>query len=70
MINSNKAWFSISFFFLCMIIFPLSYGNSDDVLGKNAISSIWICALFSNLISLESFFKGRLQEWYIIAVLY
>ena len=69
-INSNKAWYSISFFFLCMIIFPLSYGNSDDVLGKNAISSIWICALFSNLISLESFFKedyksGILLQYYI-----
>ena len=29
----------------------------DDVLGKNAISSIWICALFSNLISSRKLFK-------------
>ncbi len=62
MLHSNKSWFAISFFLLCMLIFPLSLGSSGDLLKKNAVSSIWICALFSNLISLESLFKEDYQN--------
>ena len=55
--KSNKSWFAIAFFLLCILIFPLSFGSSLDLLKQIAISSIWICVLFSNLITLESFFK-------------
>ena len=55
--NTNKSWFAVSFFLLCMLVFPLSLGSDDDLLRKTSVSSIWICALFSNLISLENLFK-------------
>ena len=62
LLDSNKSWFAISFFLLCVLIFPLTYGSSVDLLKKTAIASIWICALFSNLISLESLFKEDYQN--------
>ena len=62
LLDSNKSWFAISFFLLCILIFPLTYGSSVDLLKKTAIASIWICALFSNLISLESLFKEQCQD--------
>ncbi len=60
--NTNKSWFAISFFLLCILIFPLSFGSSEDVLKEISISSIWVCALFANLISLESLFKEDYQS--------
>ena len=62
MLHSNKSWFAISFFLLCMLIFPLSLESSEVLLKKTAVSSIWICALFANLISLESLFKEDYQS--------
>jgi len=68
--NTNKSWFALGFFLLCILIFPLSLGGSEDLLKKISISSIWICALFANLISLESLFKedyknGTLLQYHI-----
>ena len=62
MLYSNKSWFAVSFFLLCMLIFPLSLGSSEGLLKKTAVSSIWICVLFANLISLESLFKDDYQS--------
>ena len=62
MFYSNKSWFAVSFFLLCMLIFPLSLGSSEGLLKKTAVSSIWICVLFANLISLESLFKDDYQS--------
>ena len=50
--------------------FPLSLEGSEFTLKKISISSIWICALFANLISLESLFKddyenGSLLQYHI-----
>ena len=55
--NSNKAWFSLAFFFLCILIFPLSFEGNEAFLINISIPSIWICVLFSNLISLENLFR-------------
>ncbi len=68
--NSNKAWFAMGFFILCILIFPLSFGSSQDLLKKISVSSLWICVLFSNLISLEGLFKedyenGTLLQYHI-----
>ena len=68
--NSNKSWFALAFFLLCILIFPLSLEGSEFTLKKISISSIWICALFANLISLESLFKddyenGSLLQYHI-----
>ena len=60
--KSNKSWFAISFFLLCMLIFPLSLGNDNNLLKQTAISSIWICVLFAHLISLENLFKEDYQS--------
>ncbi len=62
LLYSNKSWFAIAFFLLCMLVFPLSFGNSEDLLKKIAVSSIWICVLFANLISLEALFKEDYQS--------
>ena len=34
MLHSNKSWFAISFFLLCMLIFPLSLGNDNNLLNR------------------------------------
>ena len=36
---SNKAWFTISFFLLCLIIFPLTFGSSQYLELNNIESS-------------------------------
>ena len=68
--NSNKAWFSLAFFFLCILIFPLSFEGNEAFLINISIPSIWICVLFSNLISLENLFRedyenGTLLQYHI-----
>ena len=50
---SNKAWFTISFFLLCLIIFPLAFGSSQYLELNVSISAIWISTLFANLIALD-----------------
>ena len=70
LINTNKSWFSLAFFLLCILIFPLTLDRSYVSLDKISISSIWICALFANLISLESLFKedfenGSLLQYHV-----
>ncbi len=60
--NSNKSWFAIAFFLLCILIFPLSFGAETKLLSQISVSSIWVCAFFANLISLESIFKDDYQS--------
>ena len=60
--HSNKSWFAIAFFLLCILIFPLSFGSSNELLRNISVASIWICVLFSNLISLDSLFKEDYQS--------
>ena len=54
---SNKAWFTISFFILCLIIFPLVFGNSQYLELNVSMSAIWISTLFANLIALDQMYK-------------
>ena len=54
---SNKAWFTISFFLLCLIIFPLAFGSSQYLELNVSISAIWISTLFANLIALDHMYK-------------
>ena len=54
---SNKAWFTISFFLLCLLIFPLAFGNSQYIELNISISAIWIATLFANLIALDHMYK-------------
>ncbi len=54
---SNKAWFTISFFLLCLIIFPLAFGSSQYLELNISISAIWISTLFANLIALDHMYK-------------
>ena len=54
---SNKAWFTFSFFLLCLIIFPLALGNTQFLEYNISVSAIWISAVFANLISLDQMYK-------------
>ena len=54
---SNKAWFTISFFLLCLIIFPLAFGSSQYLELNVSISAIWVSTLFANLIALDHMYK-------------
>ncbi len=54
---SNKAWFTVSFFLLCLLIFPLAFGNSQYIELNISISAIWISTLFANLIALDHMYK-------------
>ena len=54
---SNKAWFTISFFLLCLLIFPLAFGNSQYIELNISVSAIWIATLFANLIALDHMYK-------------
>ena len=60
--NTNKSWFAIAFFMLCILIFPLALGDLDEFLKNISVSAIWICALFANLVSLENLFKEDYQS--------
>lgn len=60
--QDSKAWFTIYFFLLCLLIFPLSIGVLDNVLGKISVSAIWISTLFSNLLALESMYKEDYED--------
>ncbi|MAJ24259.1 MAG: hypothetical protein CMP36_01970 [Rickettsiales bacterium] len=54
---SNNAWFTISFFLLCLLVFPLSLANSNYLALDISISAIWISSLFANLIALDQMYK-------------
>ncbi len=54
---SNKAWFTLSFFLLCLLIFPLALGNTQYLDFDLSISAIWITTLFANLIALDQMYK-------------
>ena len=54
---SNKAWFTVSFFLLCLLIFPLALGQNQHLTLDIFISAIWIATLFANLISLDQMYK-------------
>ena len=47
---NNKAWFTIAFFLLCLLVFPLSF--SSNIQKDISIPAIWISTLFANLIAL------------------
>ena len=68
--KSSRSWFTVAFFMLCLLVFPLSMGNSSSVLAKFSIAAIWISALFATLLSLENMFKedydsGVLEQYFI-----
>lgn len=54
---NNKAGFTIAFFLLCLLVFPLSFGAGSNIQRDISIPAIWISALFANLISLEQMYK-------------
>ena len=54
---NNKAWFTITFFLLCLLVFPLSFGASTNFHSELSIPAIWISALFANLIALDQMYK-------------
>ena len=49
--NTNKSWFALAFFLLCVLIFPLSLEGSESTLKKISIPPIWIFDLFATLFS-------------------
>jgi heme exporter protein B len=54
---SSKAWYTISFFFLCLLIFPIAFGKTQYLDLDIATSAIWISTLFANLIALDQMYK-------------
>ena len=54
---NNKAWFTIAFFLLCLLVFPLSFGASTNFHSELSIPAIWVSALFANLIALDQMYK-------------
>ena len=54
---NNKAWFTITFFLLCLLVFPLSFGASTTFQSELSIPAIWVSALFANLIALDQMYK-------------
>ena len=69
-IDGTKSWFTISFFFLVLLIFPLALGGSNIALKEIAVAAIWISSLFSTLLSLDSMYKedfenGILEQYFI-----
>ena len=54
---NNKAWFTIAFFLLCLLVFPLSFGVSTNFHSELSIPAIWVSALFANLIALDQMYK-------------
>ena len=54
---NNKAWFTITFFLLCLLVFPLSFGASTNIQSELSIPAIWISTLFANLIALDQMYK-------------
>ena len=54
---NNKAWFTITFFLLCLLVFPLSFGANSNFQGELSIPAIWVSALFANLIALDQMYK-------------
>ncbi len=54
---NNKAWFTVAFFLLCLLVFPLSFGASSNLQKDISIPAIWISALFANLIALDQMYK-------------
>jgi len=69
-IDGSKSWFTISFFILCLLTFPLAIGSNDKVLEGFSVAAIWISALFANLLSLENMYKddyenGIIEQYFI-----
>ena len=54
---NNKALFTIAFFLLCLLVFPLSFGASTNFHSELSIPAIWVSALFANLIALDQMYK-------------
>lgn len=60
--QDTKAWFTISFFLICLLVFPLAVGVLNDVISRIAIAAIWISVLFSNLLALDNMFKEDYED--------
>ena len=68
--SDNKAWFTIAFFILCLLVFPLSFFFQSTLQLNISIPAIWISAIFANLISLDQMYKedyndGTLTYYFI-----
>ena len=67
---SSRAWFTITFFLICLLIFPLSFGKVVNLDLNITIPAIWISTLFANLIALDQMYKddysdGTLLYYYV-----
>ena len=60
--QDTKAWFTISFFLICLLVFPLAVGAINNILAKIAVAAIWISTLFANLLALENMFKEDYED--------
>ena len=73
LIDGTKSWFTISFFLLCLLTFPLAIGGTGESLQNISIAAIWISALFSTLLSLDNMYKedfenGILEQYHLSRV--
>ena len=66
----TTLWFSLAFFLLCILLFPLGIGTNEKILSDVSAGIIWVSALFSNLLSLDRLYKedyedGTLHLYYV-----
>ncbi len=66
----SAPWFSLSFFILTIMLFPLGIGPDSQLLAEISSGIIWVAALFANLLSLERLFRedyedGTLQQYQV-----
>ncbi len=68
----RSEWFQPLWFLLLVVaLFPLGIGPQPALLSQIAAGVIWIAALLSNMLSLESLFRedaqnGRLEQWLLL----
>ena len=68
--RDSISWFSMTFFILCIILFPIGMGVNSAALSPVAPIIVWVSALFANLLSLDRLYKedfddGTLQNYYV-----
>ncbi|OGT38077.1 MAG: heme exporter protein CcmB [Gammaproteobacteria bacterium RIFCSPHIGHO2_12_FULL_38_14] len=62
-IHRSKTWlYPLCFFFIVMILFPFAFTPDPLFLKKWIPGCIWIAALFSNLLSIDSFLLNDLED--------
>ena len=60
--RSHEWLYPIGFFIIVIIFFPIAFSTDTQFLQKNMAGCVWVAALFSSILSLETLFTADAED--------